>query len=189
MNGVKIKLERSNEPPKTKSANIQAKPHRRKTLCPICGRRLFDVNRNLLHTPASLSLTTPEFSKSFFLNFENSEVSMKTTFLIWKTPPIGGAAPDWQKITGKQFNALVNSPEGIGRYFIKLPSIDPGGRDGAVVMEATEADYMNWKHETNRADYLRRRGKGITVISYHAMESDDSDCYNLLHNNIRGLLI
>ena len=43
MSGVIIKLERLNEPPKTQNEVTQAKPYKRKTPCPVCGWRLFDV--------------------------------------------------------------------------------------------------------------------------------------------------
>ena len=97
---------------------------------------------------------------------------MQTTYLIWKNPPIKGASPDWQEITGKEFLALVRSPEGKNRHFIKLPSADPDGNDGAVVMETTKAGYLDWKREKNHSDYLRSLCKGRTVISYHAMVSN-----------------
>jgi len=102
---------------------------------------------------------------------------MKTTYLIWKSSPNEGVAPDWQEITGKEFLALVRSPQGKGRHFIKLPSTDPDGKDGAVVMETTRANYLDWKREKNRADYLRTCGKDTTVVSYHAMESDDGEYF------------
>jgi len=102
---------------------------------------------------------------------------MKTTYLIWKDPSCGGVNPDWKKISGKEFLALVRSPEGKGRFFIKLPSTENDGSDGTVVMEATEATYQNWKREKNRTDYLRLLGKAITVVSYHAMKSDDDECF------------
>ena len=102
---------------------------------------------------------------------------MKTTYLIWQNPSCSGINPDWKKINGKDFLALVRSPEGKGRYFIKLASTESDGSDGTVVMEATEATYQNWKREKNHSDYLRNLGKTVTVISYHSLKSDEDDCY------------
>jgi len=54
---------------------------------------------------------------------------MRTTYLVWKTPPQNGEAPDWQQIKGKDFLALVRSSESKGRYFIKLPSTNVSAED------------------------------------------------------------
>lgn len=102
---------------------------------------------------------------------------MKTTYLIWKDSSCRGAIPDWQEITGAEFLSFVRSPEGKSRHFIKLPSNDNDGDDGVLVMEATEAAYLEWKREKNHADYLRSYGKDITVVSYQAMESDNGECF------------
>ena len=101
---------------------------------------------------------------------------MKSTYLIWKNPPRNGETPDWQEITGKQFYSLVSSPEGKNRYFVKLASTDQGGGDGTIIMEATQADYIEWKREKNHSDYLRNYNKKIEVISYHHLESKDGEC-------------
>jgi DNA-directed RNA polymerase specialized sigma subunit len=103
---------------------------------------------------------------------------MRTTYLVWKTPPQNGEAPDWQQIKGKDFLALVRSPESEGRYFIKLPSTNGDFSDTAIVMETTEAEYLKWKREKNHADYLKNCGKHITVISYHIFESDEEQLPN-----------
>jgi hypothetical protein len=119
----------------------------------------------------------PPFSKLLLTNLENLEVSMKATYLIWKTPPRNGANPDWQEISGKEFFALVRSLKNKDRYFIKLQSMDGDDADRAIFIEATEADYLDWKREKNHTDYLRKGRKMITVISYHSLESDDGECF------------
>ena len=108
---------------------------------------------------------------------------MKTTYLIWKNPDGNGVSPEWRQITGMEFLALVRSLEGKNQYFITLPGIDDN--DGAIVMEATEEKYQDWKREKNHSDYLRKCGKDTTVVSYHAMESEDGECYGeeLLRDN------
>ena len=102
---------------------------------------------------------------------------MKSTYLIWRNPPRNGESPDWQEITGKQFYNLVSSSAGKDRFFVKLASTDQDGGDGTIVMEATQADYAEWMREKNHADYLMRFSKGITVLSYHGMKSDDGEYY------------
>jgi len=98
---------------------------------------------------------------------------MRTTYLVWKQPLCNGSAPEWQEITGQEFLALVRSADGAGRYFIKLPGHTEDGSDSAIVLETTRADYLEWKREKNRADYLRNLAKGFNTVSYHSLESED----------------
>jgi DNA-directed RNA polymerase sigma subunit (sigma70/sigma32) len=101
---------------------------------------------------------------------------MKTTYLVWKDPNCNGINPDWQELNGREFFAFIKMPENKGRHFIKLFSVSEDGSDGDIVMEATETAYDDWKQEKNRSDYLRRCNEGYTVLSYHAMETEDG-CY------------
>jgi hypothetical protein len=87
---------------------------------------------------------------------------MKTTYLIWKDPSCNGIDPDWQEITGKEFLALVRSAESKNRHFIKLQSTEDDGADGAIVIEATKIDYMDWKREKNHAHYVQGFGKDVS---------------------------
>jgi len=102
---------------------------------------------------------------------------MKTTYWIWKQPPNSGETPIWQEITGNEFLALVRSPASKNRHFIKLHSTDLDGKDGVLVMEATRDDFINWKREKNHSDYLKKFGSEIDVVSYHTLESDDSESF------------
>ena len=101
---------------------------------------------------------------------------MKTTYLVWKNTSCNGINPDWQEISGQDFYTLVNSPEGKSRFFIKLDSADTESGDGAIFMESSKTDYEKWRTEKNHSDYIGRqqRKSGYQVISYHAMETDDS---------------
>jgi len=49
----------------------------------------------------------------------------------------------------------VRSPEGKGRFFIKLDS--DGEDDGRIVMEATKAEYVQWRKEKDHSDYIREQ--------------------------------
>jgi len=101
---------------------------------------------------------------------------MKKTYLVWKDPACSGVSPEWQEITGGEFYTLVSSPEGKNRRFITLPDVDDDS-DGVIVMEATEEKYRDWKREKNHSDYLQKCGKETKIVSYHAMESEDGECY------------
>ena len=96
---------------------------------------------------------------------------MKTTYWVWKDPTCGGINPDWQEISGQEFLALVRAK--TGRRFIRLDSSEPDGSDGAIVMEATEAAYKDWRKEKRHKQYLRDSDPGYKVVSYHAMETED----------------
>jgi len=102
---------------------------------------------------------------------------MKTRYLIWKNFSCNGVNPDWQELSGKDFFALVRSVDGKGRFFVKLPSTEVDGNDGAIVMETTKEYYAEWKREKNHADYIRSFSKDRTTVSYHAMTSDDGECF------------
>jgi len=98
---------------------------------------------------------------------------MRTTYLIWKDPACNGQAPDWQEITGNEFLALVRSPEGKNRHFIKLASTNDDSGDETIVMESTKSEYVKWRKEKDHADYIRKyqQKSGYQVVSYHAIES------------------
>lgn len=100
---------------------------------------------------------------------------MKTTYLVWKDPTCHGANPDWQEISGKEFLALVRSPDGKGRWFIKMDSTERNGADGAVVMEATKSEYVRWRKEKDHSDWVRegQAKRGYKVVSYNAIETED----------------
>ena len=102
---------------------------------------------------------------------------MKTTYLIWRDPACNGVNPEWQEISGKEFITLVRSPEAKGRYFIKLPSTNGDGSDDTIVVEATQASYLEWRSARNHADYIRSCGRDTSILSYHAMESEDGECF------------
>lgn len=102
---------------------------------------------------------------------------MKTTYLAWKDPACGGMNPQWEYLTCGKFLALVKSPEGKNRHFISLNSTSIDGTDGKIVIEATEKEHKAWLKEKRHRQYLRDSDPGYTLISYHAMETDDKDCY------------
>jgi len=101
---------------------------------------------------------------------------MKTTYLVWKDPFCNGVNPEWQELTGQEFLAFIRLDENKKRRFIKLYSTSDDGSDGDIMIEATEEAYDDWKKEKNRSDYLRRCNEDYTVLSYHAMETEDG-CY------------
>jgi DNA-directed RNA polymerase specialized sigma subunit len=101
---------------------------------------------------------------------------MKTTYLAWKDPSCNGVNPDWQEISRSKFLLLVKSTEGKGRRFIRMGSTNGDGSDGIIVIEATETEYKVWLKEKRHRQHLRDCDPGYTLVSYHAIESEDEDC-------------
>ena len=102
---------------------------------------------------------------------------MGTTYLVWQNPSCAGVDPQWENLTRNEFLTLVNSPDAIGRYFIKLNSTDADGADGRIVIEATEEQYKEYEKERQHASYLKKINPGYIVTSYHAFEADNEDLY------------
>jgi len=102
---------------------------------------------------------------------------MKTTYLIWKNQNCDGVNPDWQEISGQEFLALVRSESGTNRRFVKLDATNGDGSDSAIVMEATEIEYQEWKREKNHRDYLNSYAKGTTTILYNDWDNEEEDVY------------
>lgn len=71
----------------------------------------------------------------------------------------------WQKINGEEFHRLVSSAAGKGRFFIDLDDI---------TIEASEAEYKDWKKEKDHSDYLAEQAEGWQELSIY---SDDIGGY------------
>jgi hypothetical protein len=101
---------------------------------------------------------------------------MKTIYFIWKDPSCNGINPEWEKITGQRFYFLVRSPEGNGRFFIKLNSTDKNGDDRRIVIEATKNEYVKWRKEKDHSDYIQEQQKnsGFQFVSYQYLDSEDA---------------
>ena len=65
---------------------------------------------------------------------------------------------DWLELDGKEFYALVNSPEGKNRHFANM---------GEFTIEMPKNEYEDWLSEKNREDYLRNRDEGVTILSLY----------------------
>lgn len=94
---------------------------------------------------------------------------MKTTYLVWQNPACNGINPSWQELTGQEFLALVRSAEAAGRYFVKIGNAEDGD---ITVLEATRANYLAWRKEKRRHEYLKTCAAEKPTVSYHALDSD-----------------
>ncbi len=102
---------------------------------------------------------------------------MKTTYLVWANPPRDGINPDWKELKRKEFMSIIHSPQGAGRFFVKLGAANGDDGDSRIVMETTEKEYRDWLKEKRHRQYLRDLGPGYTLTSYHMIEAEDEDCY------------
>ena len=101
---------------------------------------------------------------------------MSKIYLVKNTLASAQDVSEWIEMNGFDFYKFVKSPEAAGRFFIKLPSLSAESNDDAIVIESNETQYRQWCREENHKHYLKRFKKGYTVISYHAMQTDD-ECY------------
>lgn len=69
---------------------------------------------------------------------------MAKQYYIKKNPSAIGSDIEWTAINGKEFYQLITSPAGKGRYFIDMDEF---------MIEATEAEYKDWRKEKDYNDY------------------------------------
>ena len=67
-------------------------------------------------------------------------------YFIWKDGVYNGEDTVWERISGKQYYALVNSPEGEGRYFAHTKECEDD-RVYEYYFEVTRENYLKWKRE------------------------------------------
>jgi hypothetical protein len=84
---------------------------------------------------------------------------LKKIYLIWKDPAANTGRREWVQLTGREFYGFVRSPEAKGRYFIRLSAVSEHCRDGMIIIEASRAEYMEWRREQDHSAYLREQEK------------------------------
>ena len=86
---------------------------------------------------------------------------MAKQYYIKKDPSTFGPEIEWIAINGTEFYQLITSPAGKGRYFIDMDEF---------MIEATEAEYKDWRKEKNHSDYLREQEAQIQLLPLHDRE-------------------
>lgn len=94
---------------------------------------------------------------------------MAKQYYIKKDPSAIGSDIEWAAINGKEFYQLITSPAGKGRYFIDMDEF---------MIEATEAEYKDWRREKNHSDYLRKQEAQVQLLSLH--DNGDSSQRDLI---------
>lgn len=112
---------------------------------------------------------------------------MAKQYYIKKNPATSGPDVEWIAINGKEFYQLITSPAGRGRYYIDMDDF---------MIEASEAEYAEWRREKNHSDYLRSQeaetiplslysdlitenGNGEEVIPSEAISTEDKALHSL----------
>ena len=81
---------------------------------------------------------------------------MTKQYYIKKDPSASGPDIEWIAINGKEFYQLITSPAGKGRYFIDMDDF---------MIEASEAEYKDWRKEKDHSDYLREQEMNMQMLS------------------------
>lgn len=84
---------------------------------------------------------------------------MSKQYYVWKNLACGGIHVEWQKLTGREFYAMVKRQENRQRRFIRLTNDICEDAD-IIVIEATELQYQQWRKEQNAHNYLARQEAG-----------------------------
>lgn len=80
---------------------------------------------------------------------------MAKQYYIKKDPSAIGSDIEWTAINGKEFYQLLTSPAGKGRYFIDMDEF---------MIEATEAEYKDWRKEKDHSDYLQEQESQVQLL-------------------------
>ena len=80
---------------------------------------------------------------------------MAKQYYIKRDPSAIGSDIEWTAINGKEFYQLLTSPAGKGRYFIEMDEF---------MIEATEAEYKDWRKEKDHSDYLQAQESQVQVL-------------------------
>lgn len=101
---------------------------------------------------------------------------MAKQYYIKKDPSVDGPNVEWIAINGKEFYQLITSPAGKGRYFIDMDDF---------MIEATEAEYTDWRKEKDHTDYLRlHENDRLTLSLYSDMISEGGNGEDVLRDEM-----
>ena len=98
----------------------------------------------------------------------------KKIYLVKKNPQGPQTEDNWKQLTGKEFHKLRKSPEGKGRYFIRMGDDFNDGSD-IIFIEATKEQYFEWAKEHDRHVYLQNQNRDYMTLSLDVPGADASD--------------
>lgn len=98
----------------------------------------------------------------------------KKIYLVRKDPTCKKENSEWLQLTGREFFAFTKSPEGKGRYFIRLYD-DLSYECDDIYIETTYAEYRAWHHEHDAHCYLAMQNKNFQILSLDAPAGGGED--------------
>ena len=97
----------------------------------------------------------------------------QTIYLVKKNPGASSQDTEWLQLTGREFYKFIRSPEGQGRYFIRLTD-DISFECPEIFIEGTYQEFRKWKSDYNRHQYLKEQEEGFETLSGDLPVTDDS---------------
>lgn len=99
---------------------------------------------------------------------------MAKQYYIRKDPAVSGPDIEWIALDGKEFYQFITSPAGRCRHFIDMDDF---------MIEASEAEYEQWRREKNHSDYLRSQETENSPLSlYSDLITEDGSGEEVIHN-------
>ena len=89
----------------------------------------------------------------------------KHKYYIRKSPNSPANEADWLELSGKEFYALVNSPEGENRHFANM---------GEFTIEMPADKYASWSRDRKRSAYLNDLEDGVTILALYGDQQSES---------------
>lgn len=95
-------------------------------------------------------------------------------YYVWKDPQRSKTRDNWKQLTGKEFHNLIHSPEGKGRYFVRMGD-DLNEGNAIIFIEATREQYLDWQKEHDRHIYLQNQNREYQVCSLDLFDCERPD--------------
>lgn len=86
-------------------------------------------------------------------------------FFVKRNPKSHKENIEWIEMTGQEFYKFISAPENKDRRFIDFED---------YMIEATKAEYAQWRKEKDHTDYLREQEEGWTTISLYSTDITES---------------
>ncbi len=98
----------------------------------------------------------------------------KTIYLVKKDAGARKKDTEWMELTREEFFAFLKTDSAKDRYFVRLRDDYPHD-GGNIVIESSREDFLKWKREYNRQNYLSKSQKKAETLSINAMKESDFD--------------
>ena len=112
------------------------------------------------------------------------DTAMSRKIYLVKKEPLGPQTENnWKQLTGREFHEFITSPEGKGRYFIKMEDDFNEGSD-IIFIEASKEQYFEWRKEHDQHKYLNYHAKDSLKEIQSILGISRGTVYILLERNL-----